>query len=100
MSLRRALIVVPAEARDGANALAGTFAVTSAQTPDFAVPLTSDGETITHYACCPDPGPELTAALPGLMAAVAGSDYTISEHFTTEAGLAWLAGKGLAIYGG
>jgi hypothetical protein len=100
VSLRRALLVVPAAARDEANVLCSTFAVTPAQTPDFAVPLTSDGETITHYACCPDPGLELTAALPGLMAAVAGSDYTISDNFTAEAGLAWLAGKGLAIYGG
>jgi hypothetical protein len=97
--MRRALLYVPAAAGGYANALAASFAVSPPDAPDFSIPLTPDGTTITHYACCPDPGPSLTAMLPSLKAGIEGSDYHLWEgDYTTDARDAWLAARGLAVY--
>lgn len=95
--MKRVLLVVPTEAREMANNLAASFAITAATIPDFSVPITSDGETITHFACCPDPGPELTAALPDLMSQVQGSDYLLTEEWSLDNAQEWLGEKGLGI---
>jgi hypothetical protein len=101
VSIRRALLVVPVAARDAANALCSTYAVSPAQSPDFAVALTTNGFTITHYACCPDPGPELTGMLDALKGHFPGSDYRLWEgDYDRAAAEAWLATKGLVVFVG
>lgn len=96
--MRRAVILVPAAHKESADGLAVSFAKTPPAAPDFGVPLTSDGVTITHYACCPDPGPELTVALESLKGQFAGSDYLLTDDWTVAAGEKWLATKGLSVY--
>lgn len=98
-NLRRTLIIVPASSRDQANNLAASFAITPGNAPDFSVALCSlSGGPITHYASCPDSGPELETALPGLMQQFPGSDYMTWEEWSLNDGIAWLAEIGLKIY--
>lgn len=96
--MRRSLIYVTAAQRFDANDLASQFAISPPVQPDFSVPLSPSATPTaapTHYAACPDPGPELTAMLPALKANFPGSDYQIFENWDSAAGLNWLAGKGL-----
>lgn len=96
----KALIVVPNAYVDAANALAASFAITQPTIPDFSVTICTlpDTVTITHRACCPELGPELEAALPGLQVNFPGSYYWTAETIGPTQTDSWLAGVGLARY--
>lgn len=94
--MRRTLICVSVHSKTEADAEAIRFAETAPIEPDFSVALCSlAGGPITHYAACPEAGPELKAALPGLMLRFPGSNYRTWEEWSIEDGIAWLAEIGL-----
>ena len=96
--MRRAILYVPAALRIAANTASASFDIAPSVLPPFSVPLTTDGTTITHYACCPDPGPVLTASIPIMKSIFTGSGAKIFEEWSTEAGLQWLSSQGLSLY--
>lgn len=86
--MRSAVLIIPASMREAANGLAVAMGWGD---ENYTIPLSSDGETITHYAARADVGDEFIAMargeaeLPAAVAEIARSVIAqLNLHFSPD----------------